>query len=212
MSLRKFYSSFIKENGFPNQIFSGIPMFEGHTQQSRRQIAALESLIDKKGAVQAMEIGFNAGHSAELMLERNEELTLTSFDIGEHSYVHLGKTYIDKTYPSRHTLILGDSIKTVPAFAEDSDIKFDLIFIDGCHFGLHPSADLLNCAKLAHKDTIVIMDDTSYTPRWNEAWTLAPSCAWMTAVHQQLVVEIGRQDFARGRGMSWGKYLLKEGK
>jgi hypothetical protein len=38
-----------------------------------------------------LEIGFNAGHSAEVFLKNNKDLILTSFDLGEHNYVTTAK-------------------------------------------------------------------------------------------------------------------------
>ena len=70
-----------------------------------------------------MEIGFNAGHSAELFLSNNKNINVLSFDIGGHQYVKYGKEFIDNKYPNRHALILGDSVQTVPSFAEKTNIK-----------------------------------------------------------------------------------------
>ena len=75
-----------------------------------------------------MEIGFNAGHSAELFLKYTSA-HVTSFDLGDHPYVTHAKEYIDAYYPGRHSLILGDSTVTVPKCIG----KYDIIFIDGGH-------------------------------------------------------------------------------
>jgi hypothetical protein len=40
-----------------------------------------------------MNIGFNDGHSAEIFLQTNKNLKLTSFDLGEHDYVNVSKEY-----------------------------------------------------------------------------------------------------------------------
>ena len=44
-----------------------------------------------------------------------------------------GKEFIDKNYPDRHTLIIGNSLNTVPEYFKKENKKFDLIFIDGGH-------------------------------------------------------------------------------
>ena len=50
--------------------------------------------------------------------EQDKNINLISFDIGWYNYTNLGKQFIDEKYPSRHKLIIGDSLKTVPKFIE----------------------------------------------------------------------------------------------
>ena len=69
-------------------------------------------------------------------------------------------------------------------------------------------ADLENCFYLAHKDTIVIIDDTIFTKDWERVWTTGPTRAWVEQLQQNKIVEINRKDYLPGRGMSWGKYVL----
>ena len=110
----------------------GFYNFEGYSQQIPAQEIDL-TMLAGKGKINAMEIGFNAGHSADIFLKSNPDLFLTSFDLGDHAYVLEAKKYIDATYPNRHTLILGDSRLSVPKFTRDlnNSCYFDLIFIDG---------------------------------------------------------------------------------
>jgi predicted O-methyltransferase YrrM len=156
-----------------------------------------------------MEIGFNAGHSAEIFLKNNKELTLTSFDLGEHDYVNHAKEYIDITYPNRHKLILGDSTKTIPIYLQNNkDQNFDFIFIDGGHDYTIAKADIENCFHFAHKDTIIALDDTIFTNGWEAGYTIGPTKTWLENVEQNKIMELNRKDYCFGRGMSWGKYIL----
>ena len=186
----------------------GFHDFEGYSQQVPRQVEDLINL-SRGSPMHAMEIGFNAGHSAEVFLKNNPNLTLTSFDLGDHDYVHVAKEYIDTTYPNRHTLILGDSTVTVPKYINDNpDKTFHLIFVDGGHEYVIANTDLENCKKLANKDTIVAIDDTIYTKEWEVFYTVGPTRAWVEHLTNGLVLETNRTDYEYGRGMSWGKYVL----
>jgi predicted O-methyltransferase YrrM len=155
-----------------------------------------------------LEIGFNGGHSADIFLKENPNVIVTSFDINQHNYVKTGKEYIDMIFPNRHTLILGDSLKTIPKYYENnSDKKFDIIFIDGGHDYKTAIGDLNNCKLLSHKNTIVIMDDTIYRKDWIQNWTIGPTKAWLDGIQQNIITEISREEYSKGRGVSWGNYV-----
>lgn len=181
---------------------------EGFCQQVPQQVEKLTELVQKPVKT-VMEIGFNAGHSSDLFLSTNDEVKVVSFDIASHHYVHVAKEYMDKTYPDRHTLILGNSTVTIPEYInQNPDTCFDFIFIDGGHQYEVARADLENCSKLAHKDTIVILDDTIFTAGLEQDWTTGPSRAWTELINSNRVVQLGSTDYEKGRGMSWGKYIL----
>lgn len=192
-------TSFLNSRGFNS--------FEGYTQVTQH----VEDLIHltKKENLKVMEIGFNAGHSAEIFLKNNNTIHLTSFDIEGWNYVLTAKEYIDDTYPNRHTLIIGDSRITIPKYVHDNkNSKFDIIFIDGGHDYDIVKADITNCFHLAHKDTIVIVDDTMYTKVWESPWTIGPTTVWKEFLENNKVSELGRKDYQPGIGMTWGKYIV----
>lgn len=158
-----------------------------------------------------LEIGFNAGHSADTFLKSNSNIKLISFDINVRECVRVAKTYIDTTYPHRHTLILGDSKETIPEYAQQNpNTHFDIIFIDGGHSYDDAKNDLLNCKKLAHPNTIVIMDDVSNFYTSSTGWAEGSTTVWNEAKINNIINEIAHEDYAIGRGMSWGKYVFLE--
>jgi predicted O-methyltransferase YrrM len=181
-------------------------IIEGYSRSCYNETMILQLLCADNKIKNILEIGFNAGHSADLFLNTNSVCNVLSFDIGEHNYVKVAKEFIDKTYPNRHTLVLGDSTKTISKYENES--KYDLIFIDGGHSYEIAKADLLNCKRFAHKDTIVIMDDTMYKKEWEKEYTVGPTKAWQEGIKQNIITEISHRDFEVGRGMSWGNYVL----
>ncbi len=177
-----------------------------------------KELFAKSDFKTAMEIGFNTGHSADVFLS-NSNCNLYSFDIGEHGVVNIGKDYIDKKHPNRHNLILGDSRKTIPEFAETTDIKFDFILIDGDHSYEGATSDIINCKKLANEKTILVIDDIRYIKKWQRPHSKPPTDAWLHFIELGFVEELGHISGNRGkinndrfggrtRGFSWGKYVF----
>jgi predicted O-methyltransferase YrrM len=183
----------------------GVSAVEGYSQQVAEQVEDL-MLLTNKPNINVMEIGFNAGHSAELFLENNKDLYLTSFDLGIHYTVIPAKEYIDRTYSNRHKLILGDSKITLPNFInENKDIKYDIIFIDGGHDYETVKSDMNNCIKLSHKDTIILMDDTYFTGEWVNS---GPTKVWTEYLEENKIIELERKQYSLGRGMCWGKIVF----
>jgi predicted O-methyltransferase YrrM len=187
----------------------GIVHFEGHCQGVPKQVELIKRLASQPNIVNVLEIGFNGGHSAEVFLSTNPNIKLISVDIGIHKYVQEGKKFIDSKYPKRHTLIIGDSRNAVPSYtAIANNMKFDLIFIDGGHQYEIAKEDIINCHKLAHKDTIVLMDDFVANTSWIANWNVGVDKAWNEAIADGIVVQTEQHDYSRGRGDAIGKYIV----
>ena len=181
-------------------------LFEGHSLQVKEEVTDLINIV--KSASQCkniLEIGFHCGHSSMLFLA-NSNANIVSFDLGEYHYVNECKKIIDETFPNRHTLIIGDSSITLPEFIKSTDIKFDIIFIDGGHKFDFVIKDLYNCEKLSNNKTILIIDDTINDEKNIMHWNLGVNEAWNIMKDNNYIQELYSKDYSQGRGLSYGRY------
>jgi hypothetical protein len=141
----------LSSNRFPELLYKQLNLFWCGQQANRR----------------ICEIGFNAGHSAYLMLLGRDStpLDFTIFDICEHAYVKPCIEYIQGRFP--HTafkLIEGDSTKSIPAWIESNPSlkgSYDVVHVDGGHSEECITSDLFNARILVKKGGILIIDDTN---------------------------------------------------
>lgn len=186
--------------------------YEGNSGQIPAQTARLVKLVQSlPSCSNILEIGFNAGHSANTFLSHSLA-HVTSFDLGDRGSVPYAKKFMDLKYPTRHTLIIGDSTQTIPEWTKRNDmtkqiLTQDLLFIDGGHTYEIAMADIMNCKALAHKDTIVVIDDVCMTLADQQEWTLGPTKAWSECMMNGIISMEGSERYAVGRGMCWGKYI-----
>lgn len=120
-------------------------------KEKRRNLA---NLIKSRNKV--LEIGFNAGHSALIMLLANKDTKITIIDTCQHAYTEECFSYLNRSFPGRLKLTKGDSTKVMQALNGE---KFDLIHYDG---GKEKtiSEDLKNSIDLVEDDHILLIDDT----------------------------------------------------
>ena len=111
----------------------------------------------KHSSEKILEIGFNAGFSATLLLEANPNAHLTCIDICTHTYTKPCFRVLESLYPGRVTLLEGSSPDILAAIEE----KFDLIHIDGAHDTEIAEKDILHSIRLSKPGTILVMDDTN---------------------------------------------------
>lgn len=119
------------------------------------------------------ETGFNAGHSSFSFLTARPDLIVHSFDIGHHGYVRPMAKYLQKKFPGRLSITLGDSRKTIPRYFVGESWTCDLIYVDGGHRLDVPLKDILNFARVASQPHNVILVDDVDAPDVKMAWELA---------------------------------------
>lgn len=126
------------------------PIFLG----KRRCLALLASVHSN-----VVEIGFNAGHSALLMLSANDELRLTSIDLGVHQYTVPCFDYLSKKFGFRNRLIVSDSAQAFPLLGRQES-EASLFIIDGGHSLSMAETDLFNCIHFGQRGSVILFDDT----------------------------------------------------
>ncbi len=137
-----------------------------YTDDFLNKIKNISNLVLNKNIKKVMEIGFNAGFSTLLMLITNPNINIKCFDLGEHKYTIPCYEKLKETFGDRLEIVIGDSALTLPNI---NDI-YQLIHIDGCHYGEVAESDIINSYRLSKKGTILIMDDYDFSnlkPLWD---------------------------------------------
>jgi len=181
------------------------------TQVKKHEDAIIASIkkhfTDFKNIKNVLEIGFLAGHSAELFLKLNETLIVHSFDNGAFQSVNVGKKYIDDFYSKRHILIKGDSKQTLIKFIESNKIKFDIILIDGGYDYDTVLSDINNCKNISTHDTFLIVNNVLNNQKWIKYWNKEPTIIFNKLVEEKIIKKIENIDIDIGRGTVIGKYI-----
>lgn len=108
-----------------------------------------------------VEIGFNAGFSALLMLTANPNLKLISVDICEHKYTEPCFDYLASVFPGRISLVKGDSTQVLAEVLQSNKDLTGYI-IDGGHGLSVADQDLRNVLQYANPDSVLCFDDSDF--------------------------------------------------
>ena len=183
----------------------------GHVVSAGR-VPLLKEIMKLKSATETCTIvqtGFNAGHSADVILSFRPTAKLISFQklaslgTDTRKMNQQGVRFISDKFPGRHTIIWGDSQKTLPRFAKQYNTvgRFvDVAFIDGGHSKVCCLSDIKNVQCIMRPNGILIVDDVVLGK--GKSWELGPSAAWRECVRIGVVRQLG----CRGH-MAWGRIL-----
>lgn len=111
--------------------------------------------VARHGA-RAAEIGFNAGHSAAIMLLANPRLTIRAFDTCGLAYTKPCLEFLNSILGNRIALVEGPSQCCLPI---DPITGYDLVHIDADHTCAAVATDLANALPKCCKGAIIVMDD-----------------------------------------------------
>lgn len=132
-------------------------------------LSSLQNL--EQETIFGLEIGFNSGFSALLMLMSNPKLYLLCVDINSHSYTVPCFEVLKSFFGDRIQLIAMSSLEALPKLIE-RQAKFDFIYINGSHETEVVVQDIHNCMTCSKPRTLVVMDDTDWD-NINQAWSQA---------------------------------------
>jgi predicted O-methyltransferase YrrM len=144
--------------------------FEGNSFYHHQSIREYPELYNKQlnlfwcgkqAPSRICEIGFNAGHSAMLLLLASSATTFTIFDIGHHQYTQPCLNYIEHIFPQvAFEYIVGDSTLTMPTQMEGRHQTYDLVHVDGGHSEFCATSDIKHADILLKPGGIMVVDDT----------------------------------------------------
>ena len=105
-------------------------------------------------------------------------------------YIHRAHAWLQRRFPGRLNLTLGDSLHTVPALSRTSTVRCDLTFVDGGHTFGHSYADMrsLRCAARPH--SLMLADDCMHDQGSNAAFKVGVRAAWHKMVNESRVVPL----------------------
>lgn len=131
------------------------------SEESKKQdfLASLLKIKEENSVYKIMQVGFGAEESIISLLESDEDSIVVTFDSCEDDSIVGRKVEIDKHFSGRHALVAGDESKTILEFAQNNtNFKFDLIFIDKVDTEIEVISALVNASKICHDKTIVCVD------------------------------------------------------
>lgn len=130
--------------------------YDGHIGIFPAEVLNYVSFASHTSIRNVVEIGFNAGHSAVVLLASNPNIKLTSFTF---QAVDDGVDFVKHTFLSQFDIVMGPSQITVKKWLPSTPKGFiDLMVIDGNHTYPAPREDFLMLLSRAHIGTRYIFD------------------------------------------------------
>jgi hypothetical protein len=139
------------------------------------QLAQSQERHSGGGIVNICETGFNWGTSSLAWLCASPATRVFSFDLDQgyktstihgRPYIHEAAAWLQRRFPGRLTLTLGDSFRTVPGFVRQHKRQplCDIILADGGHDAANAYADMRNLRCVAKRNALLLADDCDPEP------------------------------------------------
>jgi hypothetical protein len=104
----------------------------GNIAEVKQEILDYLSYAEQPGIKTLCEVGFNAGHSATVLLSARQETMLFVFDISNLPYSAAHVKLLKRLFGERLHFLKGDSVNLLPWFKQHKT-QCDLFSIDGDH-------------------------------------------------------------------------------
>jgi hypothetical protein len=154
---------------------------DGGTGDGVVSIARMLSVLDATLAAHTgvarptlCEVGVDSGYSSLLWLLGAPHARVVAFDLGGHTPEWAGR-YLARRFPGRYTLVLGDSVETLPVYGGRHPLACDLWFVDGGHTARVAAADMAAARALSAPGATIIFDDV------HSAFS-APADLWLALI------------------------------
>ena len=108
------------------------------------------------------EVGVMAGSSSVVMMMQAPTANWWGFDYALDTMLRTqgAGEFLQKAFPGKALLTIGDSLKTVPKFYDENpSVMCDVVFLDGGKTYDLRKGDLQNFYKMSSNKTIVFMDE-----------------------------------------------------
>lgn len=158
--------------------------------------AVYQGLRRKSPLATVCQTGFNAGASALAFLcGTPPSVRVHSFDIGTHDYVAIGNRLLATKfgYATRHNLVRGSSLLTLPAMLQKGKLRCDFAFVDGGHTFEIAMSDINMFRQMSRPGTPIVVENCNVFGRvggWggiavvNNAYNAAVDAGNITHVKQ----------------------------
>jgi hypothetical protein len=144
----------------------------------------------------ALELGFNAGHSALVMLDANPCLKLTSIDIALHQYTRRCAEIISTRYPGRFNVLFGSSRNVLTGLATDNQFDFQIVHLDAGHSAKDFLFDLEYVLRHCSTGCTIVVDD-AYIADINDLISMALQEKYLKVANISLPVTGENRVFVR---------------
>jgi hypothetical protein len=149
-------------------IFRGM----GHIGEVVEEVLDYAAAARLPGVEKICEVGFNAGHSAAVLLFANPNAHYVAFDLGDMVWTASQVEHLQRLFPDRITYIKGPSqVSLKEMHANRSDFQCDLWSIDGDH-SANAVHDFEWARAMSRQETGYILADdcTDSFPAVKEIW------------------------------------------